>query len=331
MSSRRDLLLGLGASLFALPLAGLAQTGSRIRRVGVLALRRGPESEEWEWSYNLLAQRLKEFGYLEGKDVAFEWRFASGDYSRLPELAAELVRLNVDVIVTDGSQGIRTAQGATKTIPIVFAGGTDVVASGFVKSLSRPGGNTTGVSLLLNDSIGKQVELLGRMVPKLSRLAVLTNPTNLVHPALLKTIREAAATLGAQVVHVEARDTKGIGEAFPRAVGEGAGALIWIVDSFFIQNQRQFAELASKYRLPTITGVIEYPEVGGLMGYGPNRRGLWRRVAEYVDMILRGANPGEIPVEQPKRLELVINRKTAKALGLEIPAELLVLADKVIE
>jgi len=331
VKTRRQLLIGLGSGLLALPLAALAQKPGKVWRIGVLASRRGPGYSEWERYYVLVQRRLQELGYVEGKNVAFEWRFAAGDYARLPGFAEELVRLNVDIIVTDGSQGIRAAQGATKTIPIVFNGGADLVASGFVKSLARPGGNTTGVSLLLSDTTGKQLEILSRMVPKLSRLAILTNPANQVHVALLKGFRDAAATFGIEVLHFEARTPKEIEDAFPSVVRARAGALIWVVDSFLVQQQSRIAELAAKHRLPSMCGVIEYTEDGGLMGYGPDRRALWRRVAEYVDKILRGASPGEIPVEQPAKLDLAINRRVAKALGLEIPAELLVLADRVIE
>ena len=330
MKSRRQLLVGLGAALL-LPRSAFAQKPGRVWRVGVMVTTRRPETQVWERGYGQFPIRLKELGYVEGSNLVIEWRFADGDYTRLPELAAGLASLPVDVLVTDGTPGIRAAQGASKTIPIVFKGGADLVASGFVKSLAHPGGNTTGVSLLLSDSIGKQLELLAAIVPKLTRLAVLTNPSNPAHASLLKTFRETAAASRMQVIHVEARTPKEIGEALSRATLGGAEALIWTVDSFFIQQQAQIADLATKHRLPSMCGVQRYPEVGGLMAFGPDQVALNRRVADYVDKILKGANPGDLPVEQPKKLDLVINRTTAKALGLEIPADLLVQADKVIE
>lgn len=330
MKTRRELLVGLGAILAA-PGSAFAQKPGKVWRVGVAASRRGPGSAEWDMFYSQVPRRLRELGWVEGTDLVFEWRFAGGDYARLPELAAELVKANVDLIVTDGSQGIRATQAATKTIPIVFNGGSDLVASGFVKSLSRPGGNTTGVSLLLSDTAGKQVELVLKMVPKISRLAVLTNPGNPAHASLLTGFRNAVGASGPEVVHLDARSPKEIEEAGAQAVREKAGALLWTVDSFFIQQQRQIAQLAAMHRLPSMSGVAEYPEVGGLMGYGPDRRALWRRVAEYVDRILKGSNPGDLPVEQPSKLDLVLNRTTARALGLAIPPELLVQADRIID
>lgn len=331
MKTRREILLALGGGLAAAPLGALAQKRGPVWRIGILASRRGPGSFEWENFYNQVPRRLSELGYVEGKDLVFEWRYAAGDYTRLPGFAAEFAKLNVDLIVTDGSQGIRAAQGATKMIPIVFVGGSDVVASGFVKSLSRPGGNTTGVSLLLNDSIGKQVEILTHIVPKLSRLAILENPFNKdVTPQLRRLIQNATAPFRIEVLAVEAQNPQEIEDAFSRAVRERADALLWFVGSFLQQQQSQIAELAAKHRLPAITGVIEYAEVGGLMGYGPDRRALWRRVADYVDKILKGAKPAELPVQQPTKFELVLNLKTAKALGLAIPQALLLRADEVI-
>ena len=335
MKTRRQLLVALGAGLLAVPLSALAQPKGKVWRVGVLATRNRPEKpQDWETFEKGWAQfprRLKELGYVEGTSLVIEWRYAAGDYSRLPGLAAELVGLGLDALVTDGSPGISAAQGATKTIPIVFYGGTDLVASGFVKSLARPGGNTTGVSLLLPDSVGKQLELLNAMVPKLSRLAILTNSSTVSHPTLLALFRKAAEASGIQIVAVAARTSKEIESAVAEAARERAGALLWVVDTFLLQNQRLIAELALRHRLPSMSGTTDYPACGGLMSYGPDRSALMRRLADYVDKVFKGASPGELPVEQPMKLDLIINRTTARTLGLEIPAELLVLAEKVIE
>ena len=330
MRTRRSFLLVLGAGVLA-PSRSFSQAAGKVWRIGVLGSRRRPDSIEADKVHGQIPRRLRELGYVEGKNLVIEWRFAAGDYERLPALAAELATLPVDVLVTHGTQGIRAAQGATKTIPIVFTGGADLVASGFVTSLAHPGGNTTGITLLLSDTIGKQLELLHRMVPRLSRTAVLFNPSNDAHPSLVQGFRAAAEASGAQIVPVGARTPQEIADAFALAVSEKADALIVVVDSFLIVQHRRIVELAAKHRLPSMTGTLEYPEVGGLMAYGPSTQELWRRVGDYVDRILKGANPGDIPVEQPTKLELVINRKTAKALGLTIPPELMLLADRVIE
>ena len=274
---------------------------------------------------------LAELGYVEGKNLVLEWRWGGGDYSRLPTLAEDLVRLRVDIIVTEGTPGIRAAQGATTTIPIVFLGGADVVDQGLVQSLAHPGGNTTGCSLLLTDMAAKQIELLKAWVPKLSSLAVLVNPTNPAAALVLKQVADAALVRHIRLVTVEARTPPEIDIAIAKAAAEGSQALLWIVDTFLHQQDRQIASLASKYHLPSMGGYTEYPGDGGLMGYGPDRGELWRHVVAQVAKILHGANPGEIPVEQPTKLELVINRTTAKALGLTIPPELLVQADRMIE
>jgi putative ABC transport system substrate-binding protein len=260
-----------------------------------------------------------------------EWRFADGNYERLPALAADLVKLNVDVIVTDGTPGALAAQKATRTIPIVFAAAGDLLGNGLVKSLARPGSNTTGLSLLLSDTGAKQMEMLMTMLPRLSRLAVVWNPANPNSLPHLKILQAAGAVSKMEIIPVEARTLQELESAFLFMSEERAGAFIWIVDSFLIQEQRQIAQMAVKRRLASIGGLREYAEAGGLMSYGQNRVDNYRRVATYVDKIFKGANPGDLPVEQPTKLELVINRKTAKALGLTIPPELLLLADRVIE
>ena len=331
MTTRRQLLLALGTAALVSPLGLLAQKQGRVWRIGVLASRRGPGTDEWEKAYSLVPQRLRELGWVEGTNLAFDWRFAAGDYSLLPGFAAELVNLKVDLIVTEGSQGIRAAQGATRTIPIVFGGGTDLVANGFVKSLARPGGNTTGVTLFFDNIAGKLLELLSLAAPALGRTGVLVNPDSPPCFTQLRNYQAVAPRFKVELVPAEARTVAEIESAIARLAASKCKALIWTTDSLFIQQQRQIAELAARHRLPSVCLVTEYAEVGGLMGYGPDRRALWRRVAEHAGKILDGANPGEIPVEQARKLDLAINRKTARALGLDLPPELLLMADKVIE
>jgi putative ABC transport system substrate-binding protein len=331
MKTRRTLLGLLGTALLADFPSLLAQQKERVWRVGILASRARPESLESDFRYVQIRQELRELGYIEGKNLVIDARFAGGNYVCLPELAAELVKIPVDAILTDGTQAIRSAQTATKTVPIVFVGGADLVASGFVKSLARPGGNTTGISLLLSDTIGKQIEMLTRMAPGLSRLAVLFNPANDAHPELAKSYQSAGQMAKIEVLPVGARTAKEVEDAFSLAVKGHSQALIWIVDSFFNQQYRQIASLSLEHRLPSMTGFPGYADGGGLMCYGPSLPDLWARAVGYIDKIFKGANPGELPVQQPIKLDLVINKKTARSLGLEIPGELLLLADKVIE
>jgi putative ABC transport system substrate-binding protein len=332
MRTRRELLHSLGGlGLLGATRRLLAETKGKPWRIGVLGSRRRPDSLETDVVYGQIPRRLKELGYVEGKDVVFEWRFAAGDYERLPALAAELVKLPVDLLVTHGTPGIRAAQAATRTIPIVFSGGADLVASGFVKSLARPGGNTTGITLLLSDTTGKQLELLSHVTQKPRRLAVIFNPSNDAHPALVETFKKAAEASKGLLIPVAARNPKEVDDGFAMAVRERANAIIVIVDSFLVTQHRRIAELAVSHRLPSMSGSVEFGDAGGLMAYGPSTQEIWRRVADYVDKVLRGANPGELPVEQPTRLELVLNRKAAKTIGVEFPHELLVQADRVIE
>jgi len=274
---------------------------------------------------------MRELGYVEGKNLVIEWRSADGKYERFPLLAAELVQLKVDVIVTVTTPATSAAQKATTTIPIVMGTTGDPVGNGFIKSLARPGGNITGLTSIVSDLGPKHMEMLLSMVPRLSRVAVLLNPDNLAHIGVLKNVQAAAQRTSLKILPVKARTPQEIENAFSLMTREHAGAVIVAGDGFLTQQRRQIAELAVKNRLPSITGIKEYPETGGLMSYGQNLADQYRRAAVYVDKILKGAKPGDLPVEQPTRLALVINRKTAKALGLTIPQSLLIMADKVIE
>ena len=328
--SRRKLLTVIGLYALAAPLGAFAQQKNKVWRVGFLTPRRRPDSLDSD-VFGAFLQGMRDLGYVEGKNLIIEWRFADSKLDRLPELAAELVRLKVDVIVTGGTSATGAAQKATTVIPIVIGTAGDPVASGFVRSLARPGGNITGLSELAVDVGPKLLEMLISMGPKLSRIAVLMNPDNSSHATRLKSVQAAAQAVGVTIFPMEARTAKEIENAFSIMAQKKTGAVIVTVDALFIQQVRQIAELAAKNRLPTISGMREYVEAGGLMSYGQNLADNYRRAAIYVDKILKGAKPGDLPVEQPTKFELFINRKTAKALGLTIPQSLLISADKVIE
>ena len=300
-----------------------------MHRIGFLgsSLAKGDASE-----LAALRAGLRELGYVEGKNLAIETRLAEGKYDRFPDLAAELVRLKVEVIVTQGPQATSAAQQATATIPIVMANSDDPVASNFVKSLAHPGGNITGLSNLSGEIGAKHLEMLLGMVPKLSRVAVLLNPANASSGAIvLKSVQSVAGSRGVKVLPIEARSAAEIETAFARMRHEKAGAVILVQDAVFQQRRTLIAELAVKHRLPTIFRNRQFAEAGGLISYGPTAEENFRRAATYVGKILRGAKPGDIPVEQPTNFRLVINGRTAKTLGLIIPQSLLIGADNVIE
>lgn len=306
------------------------QQKGKVWRVGFLAPQRRPDSLGSD-IFGAFSDGMRELGYVEGKNLVIEWRFADGHYERLSGLAEDLVRVKVDVIVTLGTAGTSAAQKATTRIPIVMGSVNDPVASGFVKSLARPGGNITGLSNIASDVGPKLLEMLHGMVPKLSRVAVLLNPANSSHATRLKSIEGAAHRTGVTILTLEARTPEEVETAFLTVAPKKAEAIIVMRDTFFNQQVHQIAELAAKHRLPSIAGIREYVEAGGLMSYGPSLRGYFRHAATYVDKICKGARPGDLPVEQPTKLELFINRTTAKALGLTIPRSLLIIADTVIE
>ena len=334
MNKRRKLLVAFGASVLAAPFGSFAQQQGKVWRLGILAFRSRPESIDSD-SYGAFPRGMRALGYVEGKNLAIEWRWADGNAERLQGLAAELAQLKVDVIVALGPQPVSAAQKATATIPIVMVVSYDPVASGLVASLARPGGNITGLS---NFSVAlgpKHVEMLLGMVPKLTRLAVLVNPTNSGYATLLKSIEAAARSSNVKtsitILPIEARTSQEIEIAFATMAREKAGAVFVMLDTVFIQQRRQIAELAAKHRLPSLGPFREYVEDGGLMSYGQNQADQFRRMTIFVDKIFKGAKPADLPVEQPTTLELFINGKTAKALGLKIPQSLLISADKVIE
>jgi putative ABC transport system substrate-binding protein len=326
--NRRNTVTALVA-LAATPLVAFAQPQGRVWRVGFLTQRRRPESIDSDF-IGAFPRGMRELGYVEGRNLLIEWRFDDRS-ERLPDLAAELVRLNVDVIVSGSSQAISALQKATTTIPIVMATSGDPIGSGFVKSLARPEGNITGLSNLTSDIGTKQLELLQSMVPRLSRVAVLVNPANPSLPTFVKSVQSAAEKGSVKVMPVEVRTAQEIEDTFPAMVVANAGAVIVATDALLVQHFRKIAELAVKNRLPSVSQIREFVEAGGLMSYGPNLAEQFRRAATYVDKILKGAKPGDLPVEQSKTFELLVNGKTAKALGLTIPQSVLLRADRVIE
>jgi putative ABC transport system substrate-binding protein len=328
--NRRDAALSLLA-LGAVPLASLAQQETKVRRIGFLAARSRSTPSNPDVYYDAFTQGMRELGYLDGKNLVVEWRFADGKSERLAGLAAELVRMKVEVIATHGTPATQAAQRATSTVPIVFAAASEPIGSGFAASLARPGGNITGLSLTTVDVSPKHLELLKMMIPRLSRIAFLMNPDTSSHPAILKSVQAAAQTIGVRVLPLQARNPGEFERGFDVMKRERIEAVILAPDTFYIGQRRQYAELALKNRMPTMFSFREQVEAGGLMSYGQNLADHYRRAATYVDKILKGARPGELPIEQPTRLYLAINRKAAKALGLTISQELLLRADEVIE
>ena len=327
MNSRRKLLVALSAGALAAPLACFAQQQrSKVARIGVLEATSSSASQR-----EALIAGLRELGYVEGKNMIIEDRWAEGNYERLPGLAAELVQMKVDVIVAGSTPAIQAAQRATSTIPIVMVRVGDPVGSGLVASLSRPGRNITGLSNMNAEVASKYLELLRAAVPKLSRVTVLVNPANPLHFDLLKRVQATEKTNGVTISPVEASTASQIKAAFGAMTRERAGALIVLADPFFSSQARRIAGLAAQQRLPTMFWTGALVEYGGLMSYGQNNAEHYYRAATYVDKILKGAKPGDLPVEQATKIEFVINLKTAKAIGLTIPQQLILQADKVIE
>jgi putative ABC transport system substrate-binding protein len=330
MNNRRKLVIALGMGALSSPFTLHAQPQTKVWRLGFLAPRR-VDALGSDAIYGLLLQGMREFSYVEGKNLVIELRSSDGQIERLPALAAELVQAKVDVIVTSGSQATSAAQKATGTIPIVMGTVADPVGSGFVKTLAHPEGNITGLSNLGGDIGTKHLEFLLNMVPKLFRVAVLVNSTNSSNSPILKAIQAAARTVNVKILPLEASNPQAIENAFSIMVREKVAAVIVAIDGYFVQQRHQLAELTLKYRMPSMFGQRAHVEAGGLMSYGQNLSDNFRRAAAYVDKIFKGAKPGDLPVEQSTTLELYINGKTAKALGIKIPNSVLVQATKVIE
>jgi putative ABC transport system substrate-binding protein len=313
--------------LLAPPAAG-AQQPAKVPRVGYLFSFTAAEGRHlWE----ACRQGLRELGYVEGQNILLEPRWAEGRHERLPDLVADLVRLKVDVLVAAATPASLAAKAATSSIPVVLVAVADPVRSGLVASMARPGGNFTGLSLLTRELSGKRLELLKESVPKLSRVAALLNPDNHANAIVLEETQVAARQLGTQLHPLEVRDPGQLEAAFEAATRARAGALLVFDDPVLWSYRARIVALAAKRRLPAMYGYREFVDAGGLMSYGPNRPDHYRRTAFYVDKILKGAKPADLPVEQPMRFELAINLKTAKTLGLTIPRSVLTLADQVIQ
>ena len=314
--------------LLGAPLRVQAQGSGKIPRVGYTFARVSSEDQP---VWDVMRQGLRELGYVEGQNIALEVRWAEGRYERLPELVAELIRLEVDVLVVGTTPGALAAKSATRTIPVVMYAVGDPVGSGLVTSLAHPGGNLTGLSLFNKEVSGKRLEILKQSLPSISRVAVLRNPRNPIHAVFWKETQAAARTLGLQLQAINIYGPEDFDEAFAAAVRGHADGLLGFDDSLTLGYRTRLVALAAKRRLPTMFGLREFPDAGGLMSYGPSNFDMYRRTAIYVDKILKGAKPADLPVEQPEKFELVINLKTARTLGLSIPPSLLARADQVIE
>jgi putative tryptophan/tyrosine transport system substrate-binding protein len=324
---RKIIGLTLSAIFFALCVSAKAQQSKKIPRIVYLSASSGSPNAA---RYEAFRQGLRDLGYMEGKNIIVEWRHAEGKPDRFPALAEELVRLKVDVIVSSGSITTRPAKEATATIPIVMTQDPDPVGNGFVASLARPGGNITGLSNLNRELSGKRLEVLKEVVPKLSRVAVFGTSTQPGHAQALRETELAAGAFGVKLQYLDVLDPKDIEIAF-RASGKGrAEAILGLGGSVMNSHRSQMVKLAAKTRLPAMYSIREYVEDGGLMSYGVSLLDLDRRAATYVDKILKGRKPADLPVEQPTKFEFIINQKAAKQIGLTIPPNVLARADKVI-
>src|SRR5215831_1352970 len=327
LMDRRAFITFVVGNILAGPLVVAAQQSAKARRIGLLI----GSSQSFVAPYvTIFRQALRALGYVESESIAIEYRYADGHYDRLQALAADLVRLKVDIVVTEGTPPTRAAKQATTAIPIVMTVTGDPVAAGLVPNLARPGGNLTGASFFFPEMAAKRLQLLKEVIPLLSRVTVVWNPSNTVHGPVVKSVEEAAKTLGIVVQHVRIQVPADVDDAL-LAIARGRESLVVLEDGLINVCSPQIAQVAAKHRLPTIFGLTTFAEAGGLMAYGPSRPELWRRAATFVDKILRGAKPGDLPVEQPVRFDLVINVSTAERLRLTIPPAVLVRADQVIE
>lgn len=326
---RRNLLSWLIAcAVVAMLSSAEAQQPARMPRIGIL---RPTSASSVSAQVEAFRQRLRELGYVEGKNIVIEYRYAEGKLDRLPDLAAELVRLKVDIIVTASGGAILAAKKASPTMPIVFTAAADPVADGYVSSLARPGGNITGLSLMAPDLDSKRLEILKEAFPKVARVAFLTRTRGQRGNLTLREMEPAAKALGLKLQSLPVRNLDDFEGAFARAERDGAQALITTPNPLINTQQRQVLDFAAKNRLPAMYPWSEFVEAGGLMSYGPNVTYSWRRAADFVDKILQGTKPGDIPVEQPRKFEFIVNLKAAKQISVTIPPNVLVRADRVIK
>jgi putative ABC transport system substrate-binding protein len=327
MTSRRTFLATVTGSLLLARLDAAAQQAGKVYRIGFL----WDTPAIWPHALEAFRQGLRDLGWVEGQNIVFEYRWTEGHFDRLPSLAEEFVRLKVDVIVAPTSIYTGAAKRATSTIPIVFASHADPIGSGHVASLARPGTNATGLTVVMSETMAKSLELLKGTVPGLTRVAVIWDPATPSHRPALKAVEDMGRALGLRLQTVPVRSTTEFDSAFSAIVRERAGAVLVLSTPLFMGGAKRLAELALTYKLPTMFGPREHVEAGGLLSYSPDRADLYRRAAAYVDKILKGANPADLPVQQATKFELVINLNTAKAIGLKIPQAVLVRADQIIE
>jgi len=323
---RRVFLVTAGIGAMLVPAVSRAQKADKVHRIGCLTLRDGPRNVD-----EAFRQGLRELGYVEGRNLTIEYRWAAGQAERLPEMAAELVRLKVDIIVGAANPPIEAAKRATSTIPIVMTVVSDPVDTGLVRSLAHPGGNVTGLTLMTAELSGKRLQLMREIIPKAARIAVLTRAVAAPAPFFLEQMRSAAQQMGIQLLVQSANAPEDLPGAFAAMQRERAQGLLVPISPFITNNLTRILELAAQHRLPAMYETRGFVDVGGLVSYGPNTVEMYRRAAFYVDKILKGAKPADLPIEQPTKFELMINLKTAKALGLTIPPSLLGRADEVIQ
>ena len=330
LETRRDWLLALGVAALALP-GGVAaqQSAPKLPRIGLLA--GSSPQPRLPRSVEALLEGLRELGYVEGRSIQIEYRWAEGKPELLGELAADLVRARVDLIGATGDASILAARAASSEIPIVMATSGDAVGAGFVASLARPGGNVTGMTAINPELGAKRLQLLKEVLPRAQRVAMLWNPGDAAHALELDAALHVAPALGLTPQPIEVRSADAIDEAFARALRAGAEALVVFNDTIMVAGRARIVTLAASHRLPAMYEASEWADAGGLMAYGVTHADLFRRSASYVDRILKGARPAELPVEQPTRLRLVLNLRTAKALGITLPQAVLLRADRVIE
>jgi len=331
MNNRRRLLIALGTSALASPFASIAEQQEKIRRIGYLGARSRSTAANPDPYQDAFVDGMRTLGYVEGRNLKIEWRFAENKLERLPELATQLAALNLEVIVTHATPAVSALSQATKTVPIVTASMGEPIAGGFTTSLSRPSGNITGLSPITIDLLPKQLELLKTMVPALSRVAFVTTPGNLNSAARLQVIQDAGKVLGIHIAVVEANSPEEIEQAFATIRREKVQAILVQAATFFIGSRRRVADLTVRSGLPSMFAYREDVLAGGLMSYGQNTADQHRRSATFVDKILKGAKPGDLPIEQPTKIILSINRKAASRLRIKIPQSLLISADEVFE
>ena len=327
MTSRRTFLATVTGGLLLTRLDAAAQQAGKVYRIGFL----WDTPVVWPHALQAFRQGLRDLGWVEGQNIVIEYRWTEGHFDRLPSLVEEFVRLKVDLIVAPTSIYTGAAKLATSTIPIVFASHADPIGSGHVASLARPGTNATGLTVVMSETMAKSLELLKGTVPGLTRVAVIWDPATPSHRPALKAVEDMGRALGLRLQTVPVRSTAEFDSAFSAIVRERAGAVLVLSTPLFMGGAKRLAELALTYKLPTMFGPREHVEAGGLLSYSPDRADLYRRAASYVDKILKGANPADLPVQQATKFDLVINLKTARALGLMIPQSMLVRADHIIE